>query len=45
MHWAADEHTAAEIIYQRIDANKSNLGLTIRIPSRLNKKQKQLKTI
>lgn len=28
MHWAAHGHTAAEIIYQRIDANKSNLGLT-----------------
>jgi len=28
MHWAAHGHTAAEIIYHRIDANKSNLGLT-----------------
>ncbi|TAF72323.1 MAG: cell filamentation protein Fic [Bacteroidetes bacterium] len=28
MHWAAHGHTAAEIIYQRIDAKKSNLGLT-----------------
>jgi len=28
MHWAAHGHTAAEIIYQRIDANKANLGLT-----------------
>lgn len=28
MHWAAHGHTAAEIIYQRIDANKINLGLT-----------------
>jgi len=28
MHWAAHGHTAAEIIYQRIDANKVNLGLT-----------------
>jgi hypothetical protein len=28
MHWAAHGHTAAEIIYQRIDANKPNLGLT-----------------
>jgi hypothetical protein len=27
MHWAAHGHTAAEIIYQRIDANKHNLGL------------------
>lgn len=28
MHWAAHRHTAAEIIYQRIDAQKPNLGLT-----------------
>jgi hypothetical protein len=28
MHWAAHGHTAAEIIYQRIDAKKQNLGLT-----------------
>ncbi len=27
MHWAAHGHTAAEIIYNRIDANKPNLGL------------------
>jgi len=27
-HWAAHGHTAAEIIYERIDANKVNLGLT-----------------
>nr|WP_200912274.1 RhuM family protein [Pedobacter sp. Leaf216] len=28
MHWAAHGHTAAEIIYQRIDYMKPNLGLT-----------------
>lgn len=28
MHWAAHGHTAAEIIYQRIDATKPNMGLT-----------------
>ena len=28
MHWAAHGHTAAEIIYQRIDAQKPQLGLT-----------------
>src|SRR5690606_30423327 len=28
MHWAAHGHTAAEIIYKRIDATKPNLGLT-----------------
>ncbi len=28
MHWAAHGHTAAEVIYKRIDAAKPNLGLT-----------------
>lgn len=28
MHWAAHGHTAAEIIYNRADAAKANLGLT-----------------
>ena len=28
MHWAAHKHTAAEIIYQRADAEKQNMGLT-----------------
>ncbi len=28
MHWAAHGNTAAEVIYKRIDASKSNLGLT-----------------
>lgn len=28
MHWAAHGHTAAEVIYKRISANKPNLGLT-----------------
>lgn len=28
MHWAAHGHTAAEIIYQRADAEKPNMGLT-----------------
>lgn len=28
MHWAAHGHTAAEVIYSRIDASKVNLGLT-----------------
>lgn len=27
MHWAAHGHTAAEIIYQRVDSGKSGLGL------------------
>ena len=28
MHWAADKHTAAEIIYERADSDKQNMGLT-----------------
>lgn len=28
MHWAAHGHTAAEMIYQRADANKTHMGLT-----------------
>lgn len=28
MHWAAHGHTAAEIIYERADAEKPNMGLT-----------------
>ncbi len=28
MHWAIHKHTAAEIIYQRANANKENMGLT-----------------
>lgn len=28
MHWAAHKHTAAEVIFERVDAKKQNLGLT-----------------
>ena len=28
MHWAAHKHTAAEIIYERADSEKKNMGLT-----------------
>ena len=28
MHWAAHKHTATEVIYQRADAPKKNMGLT-----------------
>lgn len=28
MHWAAHKHTAAEVIYQRVDAEKEHMGLT-----------------
>ena len=29
MHWAAHGHTAAEIVHQRADASKPNMGLTV----------------
>jgi hypothetical protein len=28
LHWAIHKHTAAELIYNRVDANKVNMGLT-----------------
>ena len=28
MHWAAHKHTAAEIVFQRADSEKDNMGLT-----------------
>ncbi len=28
MHWAAHKHTAAEVIYERADADKDHMGLT-----------------
>jgi len=28
MHWAAHGQTAAEIIYQKVDSKKNNLGLS-----------------
>lgn len=28
MHWAAHKHTASEIVFQRADAEKENMGLT-----------------
>lgn len=37
MHWASHGHTAAEIIYQRADANKENMGLTNWPATRLQK--------
>lgn len=29
MHWAAHKHTAAEVIYERADAEKENMGSTL----------------
>ena len=28
LHWAIHKHTAAELIYERADSNKENMGLT-----------------
>jgi len=28
LHWAIHKHTAAELVYNRVDANKVNMGLT-----------------
>ena len=39
MHWAAHGHTAAEIIYNRVDADKENMGLTNWIGDRIRKNE------
>lgn len=42
MHWAAHGHTAAEVIYKRIDANKPNLGMTNFKGDKPNKSESQI---
>ena len=42
MHWAAHGHTAAEIIYQRADANKLNMGLTSQKRSKPTKQETEI---
>lgn len=37
MHWAAHGHTAAEIIYNRVDADKRYMGLTSWLGKRIGK--------
>ena len=37
-HWAIHAHTAAEIVIQRADANKPNMGLTNSPGSKLKNK-------
>ena len=39
MHWAAHGHTAAEIIYQRVDSQDENLGMTNRSGNRIKKSE------
>lgn len=42
MHWAAHGHTAAEIIYERINASKPNLGLTSMKGSKPTKQETEI---
>ncbi|MCE5293492.1 MAG: virulence RhuM family protein [Chlamydiales bacterium] len=42
MHWAAHGHTAAEIIYGRVDASKPNLGMTNWDGQRIRKSEAQV---
>ena len=39
MHWAAHGHTAAEIIYQRVDSQDRNLGMTNWTGDRIKKSE------
>lgn len=41
LHWAAHGHTAAEIIYQRVDSDKPNNGLTTFMGKKPTKKETQ----
>jgi len=42
MHWAAHGHTAAEIIYQRVNSEKLNLGLSSFIGSKPTKQETEI---
>lgn len=42
MHWAAHGHTAAEIIHQRADANKPNMGLTNWVGQSIRKNEAEI---
>ncbi len=37
LHWATHRHTAAELIKERADANKANMGLTVWKGERIRK--------
>lgn len=39
MHWAAHGHTAAEIIYHRVDASKKNMGLSNWVGDNIRKRE------
>jgi hypothetical protein len=42
MHWAAHGQTAAEVIYDRIDASKPNLGLTTFLGKKPSKQETEI---
>ena len=42
MHWAAHGQTAAELIYQRVDSTKNNLGLSNYIGSKPTKQETEI---
>jgi hypothetical protein len=42
MHWAAHGQTAAEVIYGRVDATQSNLGMTNWVGSRISKDETEI---
>ena len=42
MHWAAHGNTAAEIIHQRADADKSNMGMTSWIGATIRKNEAEI---
>lgn len=42
MHWAAHQHTAAEIVFFRADAEKENMGLTSREGKHLKKPDSEI---
>lgn len=42
MHWAAHGQTAAEVIYNRVDATQPNMGMTHWIGSRISKSEAEV---
>lgn len=42
MHWAAHGHTAAEVIYRRVDASQPNMGMTNWVGSRIRKNETEI---
>ena len=42
MHWAAHGHTAPEIIYDRADASKPNMGMTNWVGSKIRKSEVEI---